>query len=303
MDDLLSSGVGPDPLAGPATSPDSLMVHVAEGARLHVRAWRPTETASARQPVLLVHGLASNARLWDGVAARTSAAGHPTYAVDLRSHGESDAPEEGYDTATAARDLDTLCGALDLGAALVAGQSWGGNVVVRFAARFPQRVAALVLVDGGWIDLRARFDSWEACVAALRPADVDGTPVDRMRGWIRDSHPDWAPWAVDATVANLRVDADGLVHRRLTIPHHLSILRSMWDDPPAPYYARVAAPARLLPAVRDPGSGRPADVAARAMRDATVRSTTGGTDHDLHAQHPELVAAELVGLGERVAVR
>src|SRR6266540_576228 len=74
-------------------------------AALHVRHFAGV---SSRRPFVLVHGLSSNARLWDGVAGRLAAHGHPVYAVDLRSHGESDRPAEGYDTATAAADLDAV---------------------------------------------------------------------------------------------------------------------------------------------------------------------------------------------------
>ena len=74
--------------------PAALRVTVADGVRLHVRHW-PGEPD--RTPFLLVHGLSSNARLWDGVATRLAAAGYPAYAVDLRSHGESERPPDGYD--------------------------------------------------------------------------------------------------------------------------------------------------------------------------------------------------------------
>src|SRR5688500_2186978 len=106
-------------------------VEVADGVTLNVRYWPAaaghatgdaagdTAADGAPAPCLLVHGLASNARLWDGVAARTSAAGHPTYAVDLRAHGDSDVPESGYDTATAAADLAALCAALGIEHAIV----------------------------------------------------------------------------------------------------------------------------------------------------------------------------------------
>src|SRR5688572_4679311 len=151
---------------------ESLRVAVADGVKLNVRRW---PGAPDRVPFLLVHGLSSNARLWDGVAAALTGAGHPSYAVDLRSHGESDRSETGYDTATAAADLDAVCGALDLPPVIAAGQSWGDNVVVQLAARFPARVAALALVDGGWMDLRRSYDSWEACEEALRPPSIEGT--------------------------------------------------------------------------------------------------------------------------------
>jgi pimeloyl-ACP methyl ester carboxylesterase len=265
-------------------NPKSRRVAVADGVALHVRHWPGTPD---RDPFLLVHGLSSNARLWDGVAGAVSAAGHPAYAVDLRSHGESDRPDDGYDTATAAADLDALCAGLDLPPAIVAGQSWGGNVVVQFAARFPQRLTALGLVDGGWIDLRGSFDSWDVCADKLRPPAMDGVHVSRLREWIRREHPDWADWAVEATVANFRVDPAGRLERRLPVPQHMRILRSMWDDSPAAYVERVRVPVLLVPA---------------GDADPPIRFTDGrirryrGTDHDVHAQHPDELAADLLAL-------
>jgi pimeloyl-ACP methyl ester carboxylesterase len=244
----------------------SVDVDVAAGVRLRVRHWRPgirsggaargLEAETLARPYLLVHGLSSNARLWDGVAARISGAGHPVYAVDLRSHGESSAPPDGYDTSTAASDLATLCARLELVRPVVAGQSWGGNVVARLAARQPDRLAALALVDGGWIDLTATFDSWDRCAEALRPPDVDGRPVAEMRAYLTGAHPGWSTAAIEATLANLREEPDGTVRRRLSIPHHMQIVRSMWDDPPWRDFPDITVPVLLPPGDRRRGRRR-----------------------------------------------
>jgi pimeloyl-ACP methyl ester carboxylesterase len=277
--------------------PADVGVAVAEGVRLHVRSW-----PGSGPPFLLVHGLSSNARLWDEVAAHLSAAGHPSHAVDLRSHGESDAPEQGYDTATAARDLAVLVGVLELAPAVAVGQSWGGNVVARLAATHPEAVTALALVDGGWIDLSTEFDSWPACAAALRPPDIDGRRADELHMFIRDSHPGWSPAAVEATLANLRVEPDGRLRRRLSIPRHMQIVRSMWDDPPWPDLPKITVPALLLPAMptdEADATRRRARVAkaASALSRATIREYVGA-DHDLHAQHPQRLAQDLLALAD-----
>lgn len=274
--------------------PAALTVTVADGVRLHVRHW-PAEPD--RTPFLLVHGLSSNARLWDGVAARLAAAGHPAYAVDLRSHGESEQPPDGYDTATAAADVAAVADSLDLPPAVVAGQSWGGNVTVALAAKNLDRIRAVALVDGGWIDLRAQFRSWEACEARLRPPEIDGMPAAAMTNRLRQAHPDWAEWAIQATVANLRVDSSGRMYRRLPIPLHMRIVRSMWDDPPSPLFAAVRVPALLVPAVAE-GDERKRETVARAaaaLPNATTREYLGA-DHDIHAQHPKRLAADLLML-------
>jgi pimeloyl-ACP methyl ester carboxylesterase len=285
-------------LRGPQSQAEvvGLRVPVADGLRLHVRGW-PGEPG--RVPFVLVHGLSSNARLWDGVAAHLSAAGHQAYAVDLRSHGESDRPSDGYDTATAATDVAAVMRRLDLPPAVVVGQSWGGNVTVALAAT--EKVRAVALVDGGWIDLRAQFDSWQACERALRPADIDGMPAADLRAHLRRAHPDWEDWALDATVANLAVDASGHVTRRLSIPAHMSILRSMWDDPPGPRLPSVEAPALLVPALKAGDERKRALVraAAEALPVATVREYVGA-DHDVHAQQPKRLAADLLMHGSAV---
>jgi pimeloyl-ACP methyl ester carboxylesterase len=257
-----------------------------------------------------VHGLSSNARLWDQTTAHLAAAGYPSYAVDLRSHGDSDAPPDGYDTTTAAADLAALTERLGLIKAIVVGQSWGGNVVVQFAAKHPTAVGGLALIDGGWLNPRGEFPDWPSCAQALRPPDIDGRPASELRGYLRDAHPDWSAEAIAATEANLRIQ-DDRVYRRLPVAQHLSILRSMWDDPPQPYFGMLSMPVMLIPAMpaegdaasdpRRSASARRERVheAAAAIADAQIIEYVGA-DHDLHAQHPERLARDLLGLAERI---
>ena len=70
------------------------------GPRLALR-----RTDGRRRPFLLVHGLSSNARTWDGVAGRLAAAGHEVVAVDQRGHGHSEQAADGYSTMQCADDL------------------------------------------------------------------------------------------------------------------------------------------------------------------------------------------------------
>ena len=54
----------------------TIVVRGEEGLALHVVAWAPVPGSTPSEPsFLLVHGLASNARLWDGVALDLAAAG------------------------------------------------------------------------------------------------------------------------------------------------------------------------------------------------------------------------------------
>jgi pimeloyl-ACP methyl ester carboxylesterase len=277
--------------------PELRSVEVAPSVWLNIR-YRPGGLTA----FVLVHGLSSNARLWDVVATHLAEAGHPSYAVDLRSHGESSSPADGYDTATAAADLAVVCERLGLDRPVVVGQSWGGNVVVRLAARRPDLVRALALIDGGWIDMSA-YGTWAAAETALRPPDIDGRPASEIRGYLVREHEDWSLDAIEATLANLRVGPDGTVTRRLPIDQHMKIVRSMWDDPPGPDYPLISVPVLLMPAVADPAVAGDAaqrrqaavERAASTLANARVRPYPGA-DHDLHAQCPAEVAADLLAL-------
>jgi pimeloyl-ACP methyl ester carboxylesterase len=274
-----------------------LRITLPSGVTLHVR----SDGEPGGTDFLLIHGLASNARLWDETAAVLVAAGHRTFAVDLRGHGDSDLPDGDIGTGTAAHDVAAIADHLGVTGAVVAGQSWGGNVAVRLAAQRPDLVRALALVDGGWIDLAAEFGSWDDCAAALRPGDVDGMPATQLADYLRNAHPGWSDAAVAATTYNLLERSDGTVVRRLPIPRHLQIVRDMWENPPWADLARVSVPALLIPAISsDPSRAGQThtrvQAAAKALgHHAHIREYPDG-DHDLHAQHPKELAEDLLSL-------
>src|SRR5205814_1709852 len=107
-------------------APDSRWLPATGGVGLHVNVWPDGEGV----PFLLVHGLASNARMWDGVASALAGLGHPVAAVDQRGHGRSDKPDSGYDFITVTDDLVAVLDGLGFERSVAVGQSWGGNVVV-----------------------------------------------------------------------------------------------------------------------------------------------------------------------------
>ena len=178
-----------------ADAMEHLQVTVADGVDLAVDEWRAAGTGSP--PFVLVHGLASNARLWDGVATALVAAGHQVFAVDLRGHGRSSKPAGPYDVTTVADDLATVIERLGIERPVVAGQSWGGNVVLELAARRPDLVRGIVCVDGGWLELGRDFADWDACRAALSPprlagrrlVEIEGIPALGPPGLARDRPP------------------------------------------------------------------------------------------------------------------
>lgn len=261
----------------------------------------PDRAVPGAAPFLLVHGLASNARLWDGVGAALAAAGHRSIAIDLRGHGRSEKPEDGYDFATVTADLAAAIGELGLERPIVAGQSWGGNVVIELAARHPELVRGVVAVDGGMIALRTIFPDWDSCREALSPPMLVGTPLVQMEAWIRSAHPHWPEGAIDGTMQNFERRPDGTIAPWLTRERHITILRALWEHVPGERYPAIRVPVLLLPAER-PEDGSPLARARATWMDEAERLIPAcrvrwfrPADHDVHAEQPDAVAAVMLG--------
>lgn len=260
-------------------------VRVADDVEVAVHRWRGS---TALAPFLLVHGLASNLRMWDGVARRLAAAGHPVAAVDQRGHGRSDKPDHGYDFATVSADLATVIDTLGYDRPIVIGQSWGGNVVIDLAARSLLPLRGVGCVDGGWIDLR-RFETWEECEKAMAPPRSAGLPADDLEAMLRGRRSDWPEEGIQGALACFEVRRDGTVAPWLTYERHLRILRSMWEQRVGELYPHVDDPVLLLPC--DDGSPwadrKRIEVAAAEAALPRSRTVWFDAGHDVHAEKPE----------------
>ena len=116
--------------------------------------------------VVAIHGLTSNHTVWYPIADALGGS-HRLIAYDLRGRGDSDKPPTGYSLGQHAADLLALLDRLRLDRAIVMGHSLGAHIGVRFATLHPERVAKLVLFDGG-LDVRAEvLDSLAPAIGRL----------------------------------------------------------------------------------------------------------------------------------------
>lgn len=263
------------------------------GLRLHCRDW-----GGEGCPVILLHGLASNARIWD-FAAPLLAREARVVAVDQRGHGSSDRPEDAYSFADVTADLLGVVDALSFERAAIVGHSWGANVALHFAAAHPERTAGVALVDGGTFDLSASM-SWEEAERAMAPPKIAGMPRTRFLDLVRrtDMAQVWSPELEAIILAGFNVSPDDTVAPHLTFDRHMRIVRAIWEYHPAELLPRITSPVLMLPTIRGEASEwteRKRAGIARSERLLPNARTVWLEDsiHDVPLQRPELLAGVL----------
>ncbi len=112
--------------------------------RLHTRAWGP----AAADPVLCIHGLCQHGGVFERLATKLADEDRRVTAVDLRGHGGS-GHEPPWDLGTHADDLLETLDDAGIESATIVGHSFGGLVAAAAAARAPERVSRLALLDPG----------------------------------------------------------------------------------------------------------------------------------------------------------
>jgi pimeloyl-ACP methyl ester carboxylesterase len=116
------------------------------------------DTNTVLPPLVLVHGCGLDHSSLTNQAVFFSRS-HRVISVDLRGHGESDAPLQDYTMAAFADDLAWLCTELALVKPLVVGHSMGGNVALEFAARYPGLLSSIFMIDSVMFPPQALLDT------------------------------------------------------------------------------------------------------------------------------------------------
>lgn len=98
------------------------------------------------EPILLLHGLADNAFVWESLAEYL-APRFQIVAPDLRGHGDSLKPENGYTFFDLIGDLQLLLKSLGWSSAHVLAHSWSAKIATIWATQSPENIRSLILVD------------------------------------------------------------------------------------------------------------------------------------------------------------
>jgi 3-oxoadipate enol-lactonase len=179
--------------------------------RLNVGLFGPEEAP----PVILIHGLGLDLRLWEGLLP--ALARNRVLALDLRGHGLSDTPPAPYALGGLIRDVERLADHFNLRDAVVVGQGEGGLIAQGLAVKRLDMVRGLVLT--GTATRLGNPDLWAARIARHREhgPDIDMdlaallgprwkalTTADPVRAMLEDTRPaGWRGVAAAMATADL----------------------------------------------------------------------------------------------------
>ncbi|CAD0218131.1 PcbD [Planktothrix agardhii] len=108
--------------------------------------WDSGINNSSDTNILLLHGLADQGLVWKQLGEKLSDRYH-IIAPDMRGHGESSKPNQGYTFTEVIEDLEILMEHLNWSKAHILGHSWTGKMAAIWAKQNPERFNSLILVD------------------------------------------------------------------------------------------------------------------------------------------------------------
>ena len=250
------------------------------------------------RPVMALHGLASSAH-WYELVASSLREQYRIIAPDQRGHGQTTQASDGYDWPTLTGDIIGLMDHLGFPRMAVFGHSWGAGVALNVAARFPDRVAALGLIDGGFSRSAGTTSSWEEARARATPRDVSGTReefLERLRTQLSFCWNEQVERIVQTMVYE---DQEGQIQDILRPENHIQVMRAMWEGSGSDAYSKISCPTVIIPAGPTPDRAlsersllkqERVEAAGKGIANSRVRWIPE-TVHDIGYHKPEELAA------------
>lgn len=203
----------------------------------------------AGKTIFAVHGIASNSHTWSIMAAALTPE-HRLLAMDLRGRGLSDKPSTGYSIDHHLDDIAALLDDLGLERVAVMGHSLGAMIGLKLAARMPQVVERLILVDGGG---KLSLQQTQKILTGIKPSlDRLGqvfSSTETYLGFIKANplvHP-WNQSLEDAYLYELE-QVDGGVRSKVNPEHIAEEAANLANEDLSQYHGQVRCPTLILKA-------------------------------------------------------
>jgi pimeloyl-ACP methyl ester carboxylesterase len=229
--------------------------------------------------ILGIHGTGSSAAFWTDAAEELATRGR-TIVYDRRGFSRSGpAGPRAVDVHRHADDAAALLDALEASPAIVIGRSQGGEIAVDLALRYPDRVRALALLEGGGLSLSPATRAWLAdldlIVYAAAAADVDTVGEAMIDGVLGDG-----AWAAFPEAAKQVFSENGAA---IVAEHRGGLLEVTEAE-----LGSITQPTLIVGAVDSgPELADATRLLAAAVPAATVEWVEGG--HLIHPSHPAIL--------------
>ncbi len=237
------------------------------------------EEHGAGEPILCIHGTGSSAAVWGDAVEELARRGR-TIAYDRRGFSRSERPEPFVtDVHQHADDAAALLDALAAAPAIVIGRSQGGEIAVDLALRYPDRVRALALLEGGGLSLGEAARRWltdlDEQIYAAAEADMDTVGETMLRTVLGDAGWEGLPEPVQQMFI-----ANGPA---IVAEHRGGLL-----DVSAEQLGTIVQPTLLVAGKDSPSAfAEVTNLTAAAMPSATVEWVEGG--HLISPAHPAVL--------------
>lgn len=233
--------------------------------RLHVHDWGPADAP----PLFCLHGVTSWGGRFRRLAEQRLGAFH-VFAPDLRGHGVSDW-EPPWNLGTHVGDVVDTLDVLHLERADVVGHSFGGRLALELAARHPERVSRLVLLDPAvWVPPPIALERAEQTCVDQSYASVEEAIEARLA---ENPHASRAI-AEDELPEHLRLGDDGRWRSRYSRAAVIAAYGEMAKPPPLD---RVAARTLLVRGGSSEVVPEPiVDIVLETLHDCEIVTVPGG---------------------------
>ncbi len=154
-----------------------------------------TRTGGNKPPVILLHGLMTSGLCWTPLAHELEK-DYDVIMPDARGHGQSSAPEAGYQYQDLANDVAGLINVMRLASPVLIGHSMGGMTAAVVAAQHPKILRALILADPTFLSPSMQQEVYTSDVAAQHRQILDMSLEEIMTA-ARLRHPQRSPEMIE----------------------------------------------------------------------------------------------------------
>ncbi len=253
--------------------------------------------------VLLLHGFMEHAHAYDFMAPLVAAEGFRVVALDWRGHGDSAPIGAGgyYHFADYVADLAFVLRALGEPAVLV-GHSMGGNACLLHAGTEPDRIRALVNIEGlGPPDASAtttpeRYANWISDLerAASRAATPRKLSLEEAEARLARNFPLWSAEVVRYMALHGTRPAGAARLWKVDPLHRTTSPQPFYAAQAEQFWQRIRCPVLYLDGDRSFLSAAPIDLERRLVALSAQRLRLDGCGHHPHLERPAATAAAIV---------